>query len=81
MKAGKAVVSVYSCRCRGMRLAGAGLLAQSAHWGLEEQASHQGLGSGIRNSFILREMGLEGRGTHPERGPRTEHLEDVWDQS
>lgn len=80
MQAGKAVISVYRCRCGGVRLGVGGLLAQSADWELQGQESHQGLGSGICNSFLLCEMGLEGRGTHPEGGPRTKHLGDVRDR-
>ena len=52
IQAGKAVISVYRCRCGGVQLGVGGLLAQSADWELEGQDSHQGLGSGICNSSV-----------------------------
>ena len=54
IQAGKAVISVYRCRCGGVQLGVGGLLAQSADWELEGQDSHQGLGSGFCNSSSVR---------------------------
>ena len=51
-----------------------GVTCSERRLGAQGQDSHQGLGSGIRNSLLVCEMGLKGHGTHPEGGPRTERL-------